>query len=239
MNILSHYRQLVYFTFNRFRAGEYARMQEYFARVFLEDIRPYASLEGKRVLDVGGGHGVYCRVLEACAPGCEATNLEPNRELQGWIWPRTVHAGAEDMPFPDGHFDAVVCLGVIEHLAPETKRRALREMRRVLKPGGLCYVLTQPWWNPNAGHHLKPFHVLPFPLARLLRRLVFGNRIGGKSYADNGLYPVTYRSMLSMIAESGLRYRRGLDVHLKLHFMTRVPLLREVLVPTVGFVCVR
>jgi ubiquinone/menaquinone biosynthesis C-methylase UbiE len=239
MRLLSHYRMLLHFTFNRFKEGEYAKMQDYFARVFLHDIRPWASLEGKRMLDVGGGHGVFCRTLEERLPGSDLINLEPSRNLPGWVWPKTVHAKAEAIPFPDEDFDAVLCIGVIEHLPPDAKVQALAEMRRVLKPGGLCYILTQPWWNPNAGHHLKPFHVLPFSWAKRLRRLFFGTGVRGNSYAEEELHPVTYRSMLRMIRDSGLRYERGLDVHLKLHFMTRIPLLREILVPAVGFVCTK
>lgn len=46
----------------------------------------------------------------------------------------------EQMPFRDNTFDAVVCLGVIEYL--DTDERALREMWRVLKPGGRAVVST-------------------------------------------------------------------------------------------------
>jgi hypothetical protein len=111
-------------------------------------------------------------------------------------------------------------------------------MHRVLKPGGFAYVVTQPWWNPNAGHHLKPFHVLPFPLAKFLRETLFGDkgRIRGRSYADEQLYPSTFRGMRGLIQASGLRYVSGIDTHLRLNFLTRIPLIREILVPAVGFV---
>lgn len=46
----------------------------------------------------------------------------------------------EHIPFRDDTFDAVVCLGVIEYL--DTDERALREMCRVLKPGGSAVVST-------------------------------------------------------------------------------------------------
>lgn len=48
------------------------------------------------------------------------------------------HDDIEDLQFPDNHFNAVVCWSVLEHVpAPE---RAIAEMRRVLKPGGLIWV---------------------------------------------------------------------------------------------------
>src|SRR5207248_7575568 len=47
----------------------------------------------------------------------------------------------EDIPFNDSTFDAVVCLGVIEYL--DTELGALKEIDRVLKPGG-CAVISTP-----------------------------------------------------------------------------------------------
>jgi ubiquinone/menaquinone biosynthesis C-methylase UbiE len=49
----------------------------------------------------------------------------------------------ERIPFPDSTFDGVVCLGVLEYLDADAK--ALREIGRVLKPGGKAVVST-----PNA-----------------------------------------------------------------------------------------
>jgi SAM-dependent methyltransferase len=238
MGILHHYRTLIYYTFRRFRPGNYAKMQAYFARVAIGDLERFLPLAGKAVLDVGGGNGHFCRVLETERPGCRATNLEPADNMTGEIWHDTLRAGAEAIPREDATFDAVLCLGVIEHLPPAVKTRALSEMHRVLKPGGFAYIVTQPWWNPNAGHHLKPFHVLPFPLAKFLREKLFSNegRIRGGSYADEQLYPSTFRGMRGLIEAAGLRYVAGIDIHLRLNFLTRIPLVREFFVPAVGFV---
>lgn len=41
----------------------------------------------------------------------------------------------ENLPYPDNHFDAVVCVDVLEHVADLAK--VLAEVARVLKPGGL------------------------------------------------------------------------------------------------------
>jgi SAM-dependent methyltransferase len=239
MEILRHYRALIFYTFNRFKGGNYARMQAYFARVTLKDIERFVPLAGKRVLDVGGGHGSLCRVFETERPGCRATNLEPADNMIGEVWHDTLRAGAEAIPAGDGTYDVVTCLGVIEHLPPAIKKATLAEMHRVLKPGGFAYIVTQPWWNPNAGHHLKPFHVLPFPIAKFLRAKIFGTKgmaITGKSYADETLFPSTFRQMRDLINASGLRYVAGIDTHLRLDFLTRIPIARELFVPTVGFV---
>lgn len=49
-------------------------------------------------------------------------------------------ASIEDMPFADDMFDAVWCAGVLMHVGNEEK--ALDEIARVLKPGGLLYMLV-------------------------------------------------------------------------------------------------
>jgi SAM-dependent methyltransferase len=56
-----------------------------------------------------------------------------------------LHEGvAESLPFEDGSFDLVSCLGSLEHFLDQP--RALQEMRRVARPGGRILVLV-----PNAG----------------------------------------------------------------------------------------
>ena len=53
-----------------------------------------------------------------------------------------VAASAERLPWPDGHFDAVVADSVLEHL--DAPSAAVREWARVLRPGGRLVV-----WSPN------------------------------------------------------------------------------------------
>src|SRR5205807_185694 len=52
----------------------------------------------------------------------------------------------EQVPFEDNTFDAVVCLGVIEYLASD--EQAVREIRRVLKPGGSAVISTPSAISP-------------------------------------------------------------------------------------------
>ncbi|MEI6667371.1 MAG: class I SAM-dependent methyltransferase [Acidobacteriota bacterium] len=50
------------------------------------------------------------------------------------------------LPFPDASFDVVSCISVLEHMPPDTRTRGVREMARVLKPGGrllLTYDLQE------------------------------------------------------------------------------------------------
>ncbi len=44
------------------------------------------------------------------------------------------------LPFDDGHFDVVTCVSVLEHLSPEAQALGVREMARVLRPGGRLLI---------------------------------------------------------------------------------------------------
>ncbi|MFI5279930.1 MAG: class I SAM-dependent methyltransferase [Gemmatimonadales bacterium] len=64
------------------------------------------------------------------------------------------HGSADALPFPDASVDVVLCLEVLEHVPAELRAAAVREMRRVLRPGG-CLILTTPhrglfaWLDPE------------------------------------------------------------------------------------------
>jgi SAM-dependent methyltransferase len=60
--------------------------------------------------------------------------LDPGLDLQ-------VH-DARALPYADGSFDAVVCVSVIEHVPGDGDAEAMREMRRVLRPGGVLHLTT-------------------------------------------------------------------------------------------------
>lgn len=49
---------------------------------------------------------------------------------------------ARELTFPDGSFDAVACVSVIEHIAGDGDIRAMAEMWRVLRPGGVLHLTT-------------------------------------------------------------------------------------------------
>lgn len=51
------------------------------------------------------------------------------------------------IPFPDGFFDVVTMLAVIEHIEPERCAALLKDIRRVLKPGGCCIITTPAFWT--------------------------------------------------------------------------------------------
>ena len=57
-----------------------------------------------------------------------------------------------DIPEPDASFDAVLCTEVLEHVPDPI--RALDEMARLLRPGGI-FIITAPFWSLT---HFAPYH---------------------------------------------------------------------------------
>jgi SAM-dependent methyltransferase len=95
------------------------------------------GLERKRILEVGSGRGYLQDVVE------DYTGLDLSSQVSRFYHKNFVEGSATAMPFPDSSFDAIWSIWVLEHI-PEPER-ALIEMRRVLKPGGLLYLA--PAWN--------------------------------------------------------------------------------------------
>lgn len=97
---------------------------------------------GRRALDVGCAYGFVVELLSRL--GYEAVGVDVSsyaaRRGKG-----VVQADAEHLPFRGETFDLVTCFAVLEHLFDPGK--ALKEIYRVLKPGGVL-VATTP--NVNA-----------------------------------------------------------------------------------------
>jgi SAM-dependent methyltransferase len=104
------------------------------SRVIAATRRQRAPTEISRYLGSGGrllNIGCGCNLL----PGWLNTDLE---DLPG-----TVHIDAtRRLPLPDSCFDAVFCEHMIEHVPKEAGRAMLREIRRVLAPGGAVRIVT-------------------------------------------------------------------------------------------------
>lgn len=60
------------------------------------------------------------------------------------------------MPFRDNMFDGVICISVVHHLATESRRvMALKELNRILKPGGKALITA--WALENEYRKVRQF----------------------------------------------------------------------------------
>lgn len=105
------------------------------------------DLRGKAVLDVACGAGEW--LGELARRGADASGIDISARAVELARARLPHADiregvAETLPFADGMFDLVTCMGSLEHFIDQPG--ALREMRRVATPRSRFLILV-----PNAG----------------------------------------------------------------------------------------
>lgn len=138
-------------------AGRLARLEAALGR----------PVSGARVLNVGCGTGGFD--LLAGRAGAESWGVDASEEAAAIAHRRVpggrvLCAAAEALPFRDRSFDVVYCYSTLEHVADAAL--AVREMVRVLRPGGGLYVHTPHRWACFEGHY-KIFWPpgLPRPLA--------------------------------------------------------------------------
>jgi SAM-dependent methyltransferase len=115
---------------------------EYPAAAVAAVVRALALGPGRRVLDVGAGTGKFSRV--AAATGAEVVAVDPAaamiRVAVGVPGLLPLRAVAELLPFRDGSFDAASAASAFHWFEGA---RALRELHRLLRPGGRLALL----WN--------------------------------------------------------------------------------------------
>lgn len=132
--------------------------EKYFVPViggpFALDLVNEAGLRpGERVLDVACGTGTIARLAaERVGPNGRVSALDVNagmlsvaRSLPSAVPIKWYETAAESVPLPDQSFDVIFCGLGLQFFAD--KSAALREMNRVLKPGGRVYISTPV---PNA-----------------------------------------------------------------------------------------
>ena len=154
-----------------------------------------AVAAGARVLDVGCGTGAATVAAAARAgPDGRVVGLDPNpgmlavaRRHPGIAW---VEGRAEALPFPDAAFDAVVSQFAMMFF--DDRVAALREMQRVLAPGGRMAVAVCGALSASPGYSA---------LAALLDRL-FGSEVGDTFRAPFALGDA--RALQALAADAGL-----------------------------------
>lgn len=121
-------------------------------------------LDGARVVELGCGKAEFARRLVertavAMVTALEVDAIQHRANLESERPARLTFAfgGAEEIALDDASVDGVVMMKSLHHVPVESLDRALREIRRVLKPGGWLYV-SEPVYAGDLNDIVKLFH---------------------------------------------------------------------------------
>lgn len=109
--------------------------------------------EGGTVVDVGSGTGTFALALKRRRPDARVIGVDGDKEILGLAQAKpdadTIEwreGLAQELPLEPESADVVTTSLVLHHLLPGDKRKALVEMKRILKPGGRLHVAD--WGRP-------------------------------------------------------------------------------------------
>lgn len=232
-------------------------------KTYLDLWDPGQWLTDKVVLDLGAGLGQFSDQLRRQgASRVVALEYQPAK-LRHWLsrGPQSdceaVVASAMAMPFAAATFDTVFSHTVFEHLGDAGA--ALREIRRVLKPGGYA-LLSVNYFHHRGGHHLFPY--IHFPWAPWIaseqslcsywsERLADDQAGGGMRFFSPGsrlctltdgaeiqLNKLTFDDFEPLVERAGLRIekRRSSEALSRLPVLARLPRLKYFLQGTIYYV---
>lgn len=122
-----------------------------FGEAFRKQIVDEAAISpGESVLDCGCGTGsLAITAKRAVGPEGRVEGIDISKDQLGMAKEKAqaekldiaFHEGSiDELPFPDDEFDVIFSTLMLHHVPAEVKRRAFREMRRVLKPGGRVVI---------------------------------------------------------------------------------------------------
>lgn len=149
-----------------------------------------------RHLDIGSGTGALIQLLRARQPALTSSACDYTDALMQLPGQRVdvVDLNGGVLPYANGSFSIVTCTEVVEHL--ENYRHALREMQRVLRPGGVAIITTPNVLNLQSRLRYLGFGFWnlfgPLPVARAERYSTAGH-----------ITPVPYFYLALALAEAG------------------------------------
>jgi ubiquinone/menaquinone biosynthesis C-methylase UbiE len=147
------------------------------------------------LLDLGAGSGIIGQaVAEKLDVDCVEVDVSDERTCKQTPF---VIASCEMLPFLSGTFDFVICNHIIEHVFAQG--HFIKEVQRVLKPEGLCYLAT-----PNKYALLEPHYKLPF-LSWLPKNLADGWVRLAKRGQSYDVQPVTRHDVQNLASSAGLQ----------------------------------
>lgn len=124
---------------------------------------------GARVLDVGCGTGTLASIIKGSHPAVDVVGLDPDPKALARARKKAARAGlsitfdegfSDHLPYADGSFDRVFSSLMFHHVPTKQKPNMLREVRRVLKPGGSFHLVDFSRADRRGGHGHSLKHLL-------------------------------------------------------------------------------
>jgi 2-polyprenyl-3-methyl-5-hydroxy-6-metoxy-1,4-benzoquinol methylase len=171
------------------------------------------ALEQSSMLDLGCGMGGFA--VAVARKGIKVTALDYNpaycaitavRAARYKLALPVAAAAGEAIPLPDASYDIVTCWDVLEHV--QKPRDLLKELNRVLRPGGLLLITAiNRFAFKDPHYHLPLINWMPRPLGESLIALS-GRRKGG-AFRDkqrlSEMHYYTWKGLKQQAAECGFR----------------------------------
>jgi 2-polyprenyl-3-methyl-5-hydroxy-6-metoxy-1,4-benzoquinol methylase len=185
---------------------------------------------GSRVLDIGCGtsaHAVLFRDFAYVGADLGRSRLRRGRTMNPWA--RYSVQDINQLGWRDAAFDAVLCLEVIEHIAPPRRQTLVSELFRVLRPGGLL-VLSTPdgrltGWKRVFGRRCELAHEAELPeeeVEALIRGA--GAQLVKAAVLDNLILPAgrVWAALLHLIADRPRWRSRAQRLSLQAGYATKL-----------------
>lgn len=163
---------------------------------------------GQAVLDIAGGTGDLSEAFaRKVGPSGQVVHTDINEAMLRTGRDRLLDAGvvlsslvcdAEILPFPDAHFDVVTVAFGLRNMTH--KDRALREMCRVIKPGGKLLVLE---FSKVAAPLAKPYDWYSFQVLPRLGKLVAGDDASYRYLAESIRMHPGQEELKALMKEAG------------------------------------
>lgn len=187
---------------------------------------------GTRVLDMGAGSCPYRPLFAHCRYETQDfAGLGDTQLRHGGYGEIDYRCDIADVPVADAQFDAILCTEVLEHVADPAK--VLREMARLLKPGGRL-MLTAPL---GSGIHQEPYHYYggytPYWYREFLGAAGFGNI---SVVANAGSFKFFAQEAIRF-AQTTRPFRLGMPLPLELLWLPCWVLLAPLLALAVPLAC--
>jgi len=114
------------------------------------------DLDGRLVLDVGGGPGFFARSFVRAGASYVGVELDAAGDSPAESY--AVRGSGTALPLRTAAVDVTYCSNVLEHV--QDGARLLEELVRVTRPGGTIFLSFTPWLSPWGGHETAPWHYL-------------------------------------------------------------------------------